>query len=74
MLRSQSDSLTLAVMFLSPHVVSQSWIDVWVDPGESWIQCIICGGVVDTYAGGRKSESLSPWFFQSWSKDVRLEH
>ena len=29
-------------------------------------------GAVFTYAGGQKSESLSPWSFQSCSMDVRL--
>ena len=32
------DSLTLAVIFMSLLAVSQSSIDIWVGPGESWIQ------------------------------------
>uniref|UniRef100_A0A8C4N6N1 Peptidase S1 domain-containing protein n=1 Tax=Eptatretus burgeri TaxID=7764 RepID=A0A8C4N6N1_EPTBU len=44
MLTSWRDSLTLAVIFMSPHVVSQRSTDVWVGPGKSWIHCIMgCG-------------------------------
>ena len=35
MLRSWRDSLTLAVISMSPHVASQRSIDVWVGSGES---------------------------------------
>ena len=41
----------LAVIFMSPHVVSQRAIDVWVKPGESWIHWIMGCGAVSTYAG-----------------------
>ena len=41
MLRSQRDSLTLAVMVMSLLAVSQRSIDVWVGPGESWIHWIM---------------------------------
>ena len=40
-LRSWSDSLTLAVIFVSPLAVSQRLKDVWVRPGESWIHWIM---------------------------------
>ena len=64
--------LTLAVIFMSLHVVSQRSIDVWVGPGESWIHWIMGCGAASTCAGGRKSESSGPWCFQSCSMDVRL--
>jgi len=35
MLRSQKDSLTLAVIFMSLLAVNQRSSDVWVRPGES---------------------------------------
>ena len=41
MLRSRRDLLTLAVIFISPQVVSQRSIDVWVRFGESWIHWIM---------------------------------
>ena len=44
-LRSWRDSHSLAVIFMSPHVVSQSLIDVWVRPRESWIHWIMEPGV-----------------------------
>ena len=47
-------------------------IDVWVRPGESLIHWVMGCGAVITYAGRRKSESLSPWGFQSCSMDARL--
>ena len=50
----------------------QRSIDVCIGPGESWIHWIMGCGVVDTCAGGRKSESSGPWCFQSCSMDVRL--
>ena len=37
MLRSQRDSLALAVISMSLLAVNQRSIDVWVGPGESWI-------------------------------------
>ena len=51
-LMSQRDSLSLAVIFMSPHVVSPRSIDVWVGPGESWIHWIMECGAVGSYAGG----------------------
>ena len=72
MLRSQKDSLSLAVIFVSLLAVSQRSIDVWVRPGKSWIHLIMGCGAVRTCAGGRKSESSGPWCFQSCSIDVRL--
>ena len=51
MLRSQRDSLSLAVIFMSPHVVSQRSIDVCVRPGESWMHWVMGCGVVGIYAG-----------------------
>ena len=41
---------------MSPHVVSQRSIDVWVRPGESWIHWILWCGAVRTYA---EDENLS---------------
>ena len=73
MLRSRGDSLTLAEIFMYLLAVSQRSIDIWVGPGESWIHWIIrCGAVITCAGGGGKSESLSPWCFQSCSTDVRL--
>ena len=72
MLRSWRDSLTLAVIFMSLHVVSQKSIDVWIGPGESWSHWFMEGGAVSTCAGGWKSESSGPWWFYSCSTDVRL--
>ena len=73
---SETICLTLScfdpVIFLSPHVVSQRSIDFWVGSGSSWIHWILVCGAVGTYAGGRKSETLSPWYFQSCFTDVRL--
>ena len=37
-----------------------------------WAWGVMGCSVVGTYAGRRKFESLSPWCFQSCSKDVRL--
>ena len=39
MLRSWSDSLILAVIFMSLLAVSQRSTDVWVGPGDPWIHC-----------------------------------
>ena len=61
-----------SVIFISPHVLSQRSIEVWVGPGESWIYWIMGCGSAGTCAGGRKSESSGPWCFQSCSMDVRL--
>ena len=55
MLRSQRDSLTLGVIFMSLLAVSQRSTDVWVGPGESWIHWIMGCGAAGTCAGGRKS-------------------
>ena len=41
-------------------------------PGESWIHWIMGCGAAGTCAGGRKSESSAPWFFQSCCMDVRF--
>ena len=46
------DSRSLAVIFMSPHVVSQRSIDVWVRPGDSLIHWIMECGAVGTCAGG----------------------
>ena len=70
MLRSRRDSLILAVIFMSLHVVSQRLIDIRVEPGSSWIHWTTEYGAVGTSAGGRKSKSLSLWSFQSCSTDV----
>ena len=72
MLRSQRDPLTLAVIFILLLAVSQRSLDSWVGPGESWIHWIMGCDAADTCAGGRKSESSGPWFFQSCSMEVRL--
>ena len=58
MLRSRRDSLTLAVIFMSPHVVSQRSIDVWIGPVESSIHCIMGCGAVGTSAGTKKVRVL----------------
>ena len=71
MLRARRDSLTLAVIFMSPHVVSQRSTDVWVRPGDSWIHWIMECGAAGACAG-LKSESSGPWCFQSCSMDVKL--
>ena len=71
MSRSQTDSLTLAVIFMSAGC-EPVVIDIWVKCGKSWIHWIMGFGVVDSCAGGRKSESSGPWCFQSFSVDVRL--
>ena len=52
MLRSQRDSHSLAVIFMSLLAVSQRSTDVWVGPGESWIHWIMGCGAAGTYAGG----------------------
>ena len=54
MLRSRRESLTLAVTFMSLHVVSQRSIDVWIGPVESSIHCILGCGAVGTNAGRKK--------------------
>ena len=41
MLRLWSDSLTLAMIFMSLLAVSQRSTDVWVRHGESWIHWIM---------------------------------
>ena len=64
--------LTLAVKFMSLHVVSQRSTDIEVWPGESWIHWIMGCGAVVCCAGGRNSEFSGPWCFQSCSTDVRL--
>ena len=46
-----TDSLTLAVIFMSPLAVSQRSIYIWIRPGESWIHWIMWCGVVGTCAG-----------------------
>ena len=71
LLRSQIDSLTLAVIFISLLIVSQRSIDGWIRLGESRIHWIMGRGAADTCAQGRKSESSGPWCFQSCSMDVR---
>ena len=53
MLRSQRDSLTLAVTFISLLAVGERSIDIWVGPGESWIHWIMGCGAAGTGAGGR---------------------
>ena len=56
MLRSQRDSLTSAVIFMSLLAVSQRSTDIWVRPGESWIHWITgCGASVPV----REDEILS---------------
>ena len=70
MLRSQRDSLTLAVIFMSLLAVSQRSTDVWARPGESWIRWIMGCVAAGTCVGGRKSEYSGPWCFQSCSMDV----
>ena len=60
MLRSQRDSLSLAVILMSLLAVSQISKDVWVGPGESWIYWTMGCGAVGTCAGQRKSESTGP--------------
>ena len=72
MLKSQRDSLNLAVIFMSLLAVRQRSIDISVGPGESWIHWIMGCGAVDTCGGGRKSESSVPWCFQSCKTDVIL--
>ena len=47
-----TDSITLAVIFMSLLAVSQRSMDVWVGPGESWIHWIMACGVVGTCVGG----------------------
>ena len=42
----------LAVIFMSPLVVSQRSIGIWVGPGESYIHWIMGCGAVGTCAGG----------------------
>uniref|UniRef100_A0A8C4R4Q9 ascorbate ferrireductase (transmembrane) n=1 Tax=Eptatretus burgeri TaxID=7764 RepID=A0A8C4R4Q9_EPTBU len=64
------NSLTLAVIFISLQAERESLIDIRVGPGESWIHWIMGCGAAGTNAGGRKSESLSPWCFQSCSMDA----
>jgi len=51
MLRSQRNSLPLAVIFMSPYVVSQSSMGIWVWPRESWIHWTMGCGVLCTDAG-----------------------
>ena len=58
MMRSWRASLTLAVIFMSPHVVSQRSIDVWIGPVESSIHCIMGCGAVGTNAGRKKVRVL----------------
>ena len=57
MLRSQRDSLTLAVIFMSLLAVSQRSLDVWVRPGGSWIHWIMGCCAAGACAGGGKSAS-----------------
>ena len=51
MFRLRRDSLTLVVIFMCPHVVSQRSPDVCVEPEESWIHWIMGCGAVGTCAG-----------------------
>ena len=48
MLRSQRDSLTLALIFMFPPVVSQRSTDVCLRLGESWIYWTMGCGAVGT--------------------------
>ena len=58
MLRSWRDSLTLAVIFMSLHAVSQKSIDVWIGPGESWSHWFMEGGAVSVPVREDESPSL----------------